>query len=245
MGRGERRAPAGTAQQPRCFGDAAFIYDPMDAMAATQGIRVLVTDDHAVVRTGIRRALEPHRDIEIVGEAMDGATLLAHPALTVADVVTLDMNLPETDVLRLIPECRTHAPRLRILVFTMQPEDAYAVAAIRAGAVGFLSKDRPMEELVDAVRRVGRGGTLVSQTLADKLIEMPDVRSTLPHETLSSRERQIFDRIVRGAGPGEIAGELDIGASTVATYLQRIREKVGVESNFELVQYAFRRKLVS
>ncbi len=214
-------------------------------MARTQEIRVLVTDDHAVVRTGIRRALEPHRDIAVVGEAMDGATLLAHPALTGADVAVLDMNLPDTDVLRLIPECRRRAPRLRILVFTMQPEDAYAVAAIRAGAVGFLCKDRPMEELVAAIRTIGRGGSHVSRTLAEKLIETTDVRSALPHETLSGRERQIFDRIVRGASPGDIAAELDIGASTVATYLQRIREKVGVESNFELVQYAFRRKLVS
>jgi DNA-binding NarL/FixJ family response regulator len=176
-------------------------YSPFQAMAGAHGIRVLVTDDHAVVRTGIRRALEPHRDIEVVGEATDGATLLAHPALAVADVVTLDMNLPDTDVLRLIPECRARAPRARVLVFTMQPEDAYAVAALRAGAVGFLSKDRSMEELVEAVRRVGRGETHVSRALADKLIETPDVTSALPHATLSGRERQIFDRIVRGRQP--------------------------------------------
>lgn len=214
-------------------------------MTARGVIQVVLTDDHAVVRTGIRRALEPHADLAVVGEAADGPALLAHPALTTADVLVLDMNLPDTDVFRLIPECRARAPRLRALVFTMQPEDGYAAAAIRAGAVGFLGKERPMDELVAAVRTIGRGGTHVSAALAARLLETPAAASALPHESLSGRERQIFDRIVRGASPGEIAVELDIGPSTVATYLQRIRDKVGVESNFELLQYAFRRKLVS
>lgn len=208
-------------------------------------IRVLVTDDHAVVRTGIRRALEPHSDLTVVGEAASGAALLGHPELSSADVLVLDINLPDTSVLDLIPECRARVPHARVLVFTMQPEDAYAVAALRAGAVGFLCKERPMEELVAAVRTVGRGGRYVSDALAAKLLELPHAKSALPHEALSGRERQIFDRIVRGASPGDVAAELDIGPSTVATYLQRIREKVGVESNFELIQYAFRRKLVS
>jgi two-component system invasion response regulator UvrY len=214
-------------------------------MPAERRIRVLVADDHAVVRTGIRRALQPHGDLEVIGEAAGGAEVLASPALTVAEVLLLDMNMPDCDVLGLIPECRARAPRLRVLVFTMQPEDAYAVAALRAGAVGFLGKDRPMDELIVALRRVGRGGSYVSERLAAKLLETPAVKSALPHESLSARERQIFDRIVRGAGPSEIAGELDIAPSSVATYLRRIREKVGVESTFELVQYAFRRRLVS
>lgn len=204
-----------------------------------------MTDDHAVVRTGIRHALEPHLDVVVVGEATDGASLLAHPELPRTDVLLLDMNLPETSILQLIPACRERAPKLRVLAFTMQPEDAYAVAALRAGAVGFLGKERPMDELVAAVRTVGRGGRWVSEHLAAKLLETPPVATLLPHETLSERERQIFDRIIRGASPTDIATELAIGASTVATYLQRIREKLGVESNFELLQYAFRRKLVS
>ena len=206
---------------------------------------MVVIDDHAVVRTGIRRALEPHADLAVVGEAGSGAELLSHPALASADVLVIDLNLPDTSVLALIAECRARAPRTRVLVFTMQPEDAYAVAALRAGAVGFLCKERPTEELVAAVRTIGRGGRHVSEALAAKLLELPDAKSALPHEALSVRERQIFDRIVRGVSPSDIAAELDIGASTVATYLQRIREKLGVESNFELIQYAFRRKLVS
>jgi two-component system invasion response regulator UvrY len=214
-------------------------------MPAERRIRVLVADDHAVVRTGIRRALQPHGDLEVIGEAAGGAEVLASPALTVAEVLLLDMNMPDCDVLGLIPECRARAPRLRVLVFTMQPEDAYAVAALRAGAVGFLGKDSPMDELIVALRRVGSGGSYVSERLAAKLLETPAVKSALPHESLSARERQIFDRIIRGAGPSEIAGELDIAPSSVATYLRRIREKVGVESTFELVQYAFRRRLVS
>lgn len=214
-------------------------------MPAERRIRVLVADDHSVVRTGIRRVLEPHGDIEVIDEAAGGGEVLAHAALPVADVLLLDMNMPDTDVLRLIRECRAQAPRLRILVFTMQPEDAHAVAALRAGAVGFLGKDHPMDDLVDAVRRVGRGGSYVSERLAAQLLEAPAVTSALPHETLSARERQIFDRVVRGASPSDIAGELDIAPSSVATYLRRIREKVGVESTFELVQYAFRRRLVS
>jgi two-component system invasion response regulator UvrY len=214
-------------------------------MAVDRPVRVLLTDDHVVVRTGIRRALEPHRDIEVVGESATGDGTLSHPALATADVLILDMNLPDVDVLRLIPACRARAPRLRVLVFTMQPEDAYAVAALQAGAVGFVGKDRPIEELVAAVRRIGRGGTHVSPALAARLLESPAMRSTLPHEALSAREREIFDRLVRGATPGDIAAALDLGPSTVATYLQRVREKLGVESNFELVQYAFRRKLVS
>lgn len=208
-------------------------------------IRVLLTDDHAVVRTGIRHALAQHPDVVVVGEAHDGASLLAHPELQRTDVLLLDMNLPETSILQLIPACRALAPKLRVLAFTMQPEDAYAVAALRAGAVGFLGKERPMDELVAAVRTVGRGGRWVSDDLAAKLLETPPVATVLPHEGLSERERQIFDRLIRGASPSDIATELAIGPSTVATYLQRIRDKLGVESNFELLQYAFRRKLVS
>ena len=214
-------------------------------MAAEQIIRVLVTDDHAVVRTGVRQALEPHPDLSVIGEAIDGATLLANPALHMTDVVVLDMNLPETNALDLIPACHARAPSVRVVVFTMQPEDAYAVEALRAGAAGFVGKERPMEELVTAVRRVGRGGRHVSDALMAKLLASPAAAGQQPHETLSGRERQIFDRLVRGASPSEIAAALDIRPSTVTTYLQRIREKVGVESNFELLQYAFRRKLVS
>lgn len=214
-------------------------------MPAERTIRVLVADDHAVVRTGIRRAIEPHGDLEVIGEAASGAQVVSHPALELAEVLLLDMNMPDTDVLRLIPDCRTRAPRLRVLVFTMQPEDAYAVAALRAGAVGFLGKDHPMDELVVALRRVGRGGSYVSERLAAQLLEAPAVAGALPHESLSARERQIFDRIVRGASPSDVAAELDIAPSSVATYLRRIREKVGVESTFELLQYAFRRRLVS
>ena len=207
-------------------------------------IRVLLADDHAIVRTGTRRALDPHHDIVVVGEASNGREVLAHPALGMAEVLVLDLNMPDTDVLRLVPECRQRAPRLRVLLFTMHPEDEFAVAALRAGAVGFVGKEQPVDDLVHAVRKVGRGGTQISEVLAARLLGAPSA-GAMPHESLSARERQIFDRLVRGASPGEIGAELGLGSSTVATYMHRIRDKIGVESTFELVQYAFRRKLVS
>lgn len=205
----------------------------------------MLVDDHEIVRTGVRRALEPHRDIDVIAEAGSGRELLALPELASTDVLLLDMNLPDTEALRLIPQVLEKTSRIRILVFSMQPEDGYAVAALRAGAAGFLGKDKPTEELVAAIRKVAGGGKIVSDVLAEQLLGSGDVKSALPHESLSDRERQIFDRIIRGASPGEVAAELDLGTSTVATYLQRIRDKIGVESNFELVQYAFRRRLVT
>lgn len=214
-------------------------------MPSGTNLRVLLVDDHEIVRTGVRRALDGHSDIEVVGEAGSCEETLEHPALTTADVLVLDMNLPDGDVIRLIPQVRGKAKKLRILMFTMQPEDAFAASALKAGAVGFLGKDRPSDELVAAIRKVGRGGTYVSEALAARLVESRGAPDGLPHEALSERERQIFDMVIQGETPGDISRELDLGTSTVATYLKRIREKIGVETNVELVQYAFRSKLVS
>ena len=206
-------------------------------------MQVYIADDHAVVRAGVRQALDRLSDVIVCGDTADATTLLADPRLATATVLVLDMNLPGGEVIDLLATCRDRWPALRVLVFTMHPEDAYAVAVLRAGASGFLSKDRSMDELVDAVRTVGRGRTYVTDVLARKLVEMPP-QSAPPHEGLTVRERQVFDRVVRGVSVSDIAAELHLGLSTVTTYLQRIREKLGVESNFELIQYAFRRKLV-
>lgn len=207
-------------------------------------IRVALADDHTILREGLRQLLLSAQDIEVVGEAADG-----HEALELArrggfDVLLLDMSMPGKSGIELIKQVRTEQPRLRVLILSMHEESQYAVRAIKAGASGYVTKDRAATELVGAIRTVAGGGAHVSANVAQALAlaAMPEAIG-LPHERLSDREFEVFDLIVRGHTVTDIAQRLHLSGKTVSTHKARLMEKLGIDNPAELVRYAMRHGL--
>jgi two-component system, NarL family, invasion response regulator UvrY len=208
-------------------------------------IRVLVADDHAPVRRGLRELLADTTDIEVAGEAATAADALDCIRQHSFDVVVLDISLPGRGGLDLLAEIKAERADLPVLIFTMHPEDQYAVRALKAGASGYLTKDSAPDLLVEAVRRAVAGGRYVSPALAEKLaLHLDTARQREPHELLSDREYQVFRRLAGGRTVSQIADELSLSVKTVSTYRTRILEKMGLGTNAELMQYAFRQKIV-
>jgi DNA-binding NarL/FixJ family response regulator len=204
-------------------------------------IRVFLADDHAIFREGVRRILDHAEDMQVVGEAADGKALIAALPKTPCDVLVLDLNMPEVGGVDALRQVRAAYPRLGVLVLTMYAEDSYAARLLRAGASGYLAKGRSAEELVEAVRRIAGGGRYVTSNVAEHLLDAADVP---PHESLSDREHQVFMLVVQGKSPSEIANELGVGASTVSTYLARIKKQLHVQTIGEIVRYASRAGLI-
>lgn len=208
-------------------------------------IRVLVADDHAIVRRGLRDLLGETADIVVAAEAGTASEALDFARRQPLDVVVLDLSLPGRGGLELLAELKAEHPELPVLILTMHPEDQYAVRAIKAGAAGYLTKESAPDVLVEAVRRVAGGGRYVSPTLAETLaVHLGGKRQREAHEALSDREFQVFRRLAGGRTVGQIADELSLSVKTVSTYRSRILEKMGLSTNAELMQYAFRHKLV-
>lgn len=204
-------------------------------------IRVFVADDHAIVRHGLRQLVEASGDMQFAGEAADGRELLlvAEAAGWEVDVLILDLSLPRVSGLEALRRLREVRPKLAVVVLSMYSEEQYGVPVMRAGAAAYLSKDRPGEELLSAVRKAARGGTYLTETLADQVMRSPATEK-LPHETLTAREYQIFTLIVHGSTVTEIAAELDLTAGTVSGHLQKVKSKLGTRSIAEVVSYAHR-----
>jgi two-component system invasion response regulator UvrY len=209
-------------------------------------IRVLVVDDHAVVRRGLKQILNEEKDIVAVGEAADGMGALAALAAARWDVVVLDLSLPDHNGLEVLGEIRKRWRNLPVLILSMHPEDQLAVRALRAGASGYITKETAPEELVKAIRWVVAGRRYISATLAEHLASSLEAGSQgLPHETLSDREFAVFLKLAEGRRLKEIAGELALSIKTVSTYRTRILEKMGFESNAQLTLYAASHRLIS
>lgn len=207
-------------------------------------IRVLIADDHAIVRRGIRELLAETPDIEVGAEAATPAEALERVRREPFDVAVLDLSLPGRGGLDLLAELKAERPELPVLILTMHPEDQYAVRALKAGAAGYLTKESAPEVLVDAVRRVAGGGRYVSPALAEKLaLHIGGAAGSEPHEALSDREFQVLRLLAAGRTVGEIAEELSLSVKTVSTYRARVLRKMGLKTNAELMQYAFRHKL--
>jgi DNA-binding NarL/FixJ family response regulator len=208
-------------------------------------IKVLVVDDHPIVRAGLREALAVVSDIVLGGEA---AT--AHEALRLVrahawDVVVLDIGLPDKSGLEVLQEIKSQRPQLPVLVLSMRPEDQLAMRVLKIGAAGYMTKESAPSDLVAAIRKVHAGGKYVSPTLAEKLafaLERPDDR--LPHELLSDREYQVLCLIASGKTVKEIAERLHLSDNTISTYRARILDKMGMKTNAELTSYAVRNRLV-
>lgn len=207
-------------------------------------IRVFIADDHAVVRHGMRLLISETPDMQVVGEAADGREVLVAAEREEWDVLLLDLSLPRvsgTEVVRRLHEKR---PSLAIVVLSMYPEDQYAVRLMREGALAYISKNRPSDELLAAIRNAARGGRYITQTVAAQMLEAPRRSEKLAHEALTAREYQIFILVANGGTVTEIAAELNLTLGTVSTHLHKVKEKLGARSVADIVGYAHRMGLV-
>ena len=209
-------------------------------------IRIFIADDHPIVRQGLRRIVEADSGMVISGEAVDATALLAALETKATDLVLLDVSMPGGLFLETLKELRTRHPTIRVLALSVHPEDEWAVRALRAGASGYLTKDHSPDQLLDAIRRVYRGGKYVSPTLAEQLAKHLDAGGQRPpHELLSDREFEVMRRLGSGLTVSQIASELALSAKTVSTYRTRILEKMAVSTNADLVRYAARYGLIA
>ena len=208
-------------------------------------IRIVVADDHPIVRAGLKQVLAGAPDFEVVGEARDGHEVLARVRDTEFDLLLLDMSMPGKSGIELIKQVRAEKPRLRILVLTMHEEHQYAVRAIRAGASGYITKESASRQLVAAIRKVAGGGAFISSEVAEQLAlgAMPGA-PVKPHETLSDREFQVFRMIAEGKSVTDIAGRLSLSVKTVSTHKANIMQKMNMTNHSELMRYAIKNRLV-
>ncbi|MCB9797095.1 MAG: response regulator transcription factor [Alphaproteobacteria bacterium] len=207
-------------------------------------IRVLVADDHPIVRHGLRRLINLQSDMQVVGEAADGAEVIQLLEVCPCEVIVLDLSLPHIRGLELVHLIRERLPALRILVFSVQPEDILSLHLIEAGVAGYLSKDRGVEAVIEAIREVAAGRRYLTERLRELAYGRLREDDRPPHERLSLRERQVFDRLIQGMSVSAIANELEISASTASNHLSKVREKLGVEHNGEVLVYAARAGLL-
>jgi two-component system, NarL family, invasion response regulator UvrY len=209
-------------------------------------IRIMIVDDHAILRAGVREMLQDEEDLQVVGEAGSAEeTLQLLNNGTEVDVVILDVTLPGQSGIDLLKTLRRDRPDLQILVLSMHPERSFAVRLMRAGANGYVPKMIVPEELVRAVRAVGSGRRYITPIVAELLASEAAAEEDGPlHNRLSERELQVFTRIARGVSPAVMANELGLSVKTVSTYRARILEKMGMRSNAEIAAYAVRNQLV-
>lgn len=208
-------------------------------------MRVLIADDHAVFRRGLKETLAEAFSAVVFGEASTAQEALDHVRRQSWDVVILDISMPGKSGLDILDELKRLRPKLPILLLSMHPEQQFARRALKAGAAGYLTKDGVPEELKEAIKKIVGGGRYVSATLAEKLAVDLREGSDLPlHELLSDREFQVLRMIASGKTVKEIAEELSLSVKTVSTYRARILEKSGMKTNAELIRYALQADLV-
>jgi DNA-binding NarL/FixJ family response regulator len=208
-------------------------------------MKILIADDHAVVRQGIKQILADEFTKSTFGEARTAQDALSKIWREKWDVVILDITMPGRSGLEVLKELKQQRPKLPVLVLSMHPEDQFAVRVIRAGASGYMTKESAPEELVGAIKKVLAGGKHISSSLAEIMAAHLDVDTRLPaHESLSNREFQVLRLIASGKTVSQIAKEISLSVRTVSTYRTRILEKMAMKSNAELTHYAFQHQLV-
>lgn len=209
-------------------------------------IRIVIADDHTIMREGLKRILDTAEDIEVVGEAVDGFEALAHARRGGFDLLMLDLSMPGRSGVELIRQIKDEMPKLPILILTMHEEEQYAVRAIRAGARGYLTKESAGTQLLSAIRKVASGRPYISQEVAEQLaIDAMPANEELPHKHLSNREFEVFSLLVSGKSISEIADLLHLSAKTVSTHKTRILFKMEMTSIAEMVQYAVAYRLLA
>lgn len=207
-------------------------------------IRVLLADDHAIVRAGLKEILGATGDIAIAAEATNGNEVLAAVRSGQFDVAVLDMSMPGRSGIELIKMVKAEQPKLRVLVLSMHSEEQYAVRAVKAGASGYLTKESAADELVAAIRRIASGGAYITPETAERLVLDSATADALPHTLLSDREYQVFRMICMGRSITQIADELALSVKTVSTHKTRILQKMQVANQADLVRYAIKHHLV-
>lgn len=207
-------------------------------------IRLVIADDHAIVRQGLKKILDESSDMEIVAEHANGADALRWIRANDCDVVLLDIAMPGRSGIEVLKQLHEERPKLPILILSIYPEDQYAVRLIKAGAAGYLTKESAPEIVMDAVRRVAAGKKYINPAVAEMLAnEFCTQEGKLPHETLSDREYQIFLLLASAGTVSEIADALSLSVKTVSTYRTRILEKMQLRNNAELMRYAVEKHL--
>jgi len=208
-------------------------------------IKILIADDHAIVREGLKQIVAEEKDIQLAGEAENAKQMMELLSKDNWSLVILDINMPGKSGLEALKDIKLLYPDLPVLILSMFSEDQYGIRAIRAGASGYLKKVSAPTELVTAIRKIVSGGKYINPSLAEKLADkFGETHKTSLHENLSDREYQIMCNIALGKSAEEIAQELSISINTVYTYRNRILDKMSMKSNVELTQYVFSNKLV-
>ena len=208
-------------------------------------IRIVLADDHTIVREGLKQLLVAAEGLEIAGEARDGQEVMKAVRELDFDLLLLDMSMPGKSGIELIKQVRAEKPKLRILILSMHEERQYAIRAIRAGASGYLTKESASRQLVEAIRKVAGGGAFISAEVAEQLAlgAMPGAQG-MPHEALSDREFQVFRMIAEGKSVTDIAERLHLSVKTVSAHKSNILQKMNMTGAAELIRYAISNRLV-
>lgn len=208
-------------------------------------IKVLIADDHILIREGLKKILDREIDLEVVAEAEKAAEVFEFLKNNECDVVILDIGLPDQNGLDVLKDLRMMYKDIKVLILSMHPEDRFAIRALKAGALGYITKESASSELVKAIRKVVQGRKYVSETLAEQLALGVGADTSKPlHERLSDREFQVFCMIGQGRTVHEIADSLSLSISTINTYRVRILEKMKMGSNLEIIHYTIQNNLV-
>ena len=208
-------------------------------------LRILIADDHTVVRKGLRQILLDEFPGAEIGEVADGGELVKKVMLGKWDVVVSDLSMPGRSGLEALQQIKLSHPDLPVLILSIHPEEQYALRALKSGAAGYLSKDTAPDELVKAVQKVLLGKKYISQAIAEKLANtFSSDTSTMPHETLSDREFDVMKFLANGKSVSEIAEMLSLSVTTVSTYRARIMTKMNLKSNSDLTKYAIENSLL-
>jgi len=207
-------------------------------------IRIVIADDHAIVREGLKRIVSSIADMEVAGEAGNGTEVMQRVRELAFDVLVLDLSMPGRSGMELIKLVRGEKPQLRILVLSMHQESQYAVRAIKNGASGYLTKESAPGQLEQAIRKVASGGAFISAEVAEQLAlgAMPGSEA-VPHEGLSNREFEVLQLLVAGVSLTDIAAQLNLSVKTVSTHKTNLMQKMGLQNQSELIRYAIKHGL--
>ncbi len=209
-------------------------------------IRVIIVDDHTIVRKGIKQLLEDTDDIRIEGEAAHASEMFRQLEETLYDVILLDISLPGRSGVEALKQIKESYPNIPVLILSMYPEEQYALRVMKAGAAGYLTKESAPEEMVNAIRNAKKGKKYISTSLAEALAEHIHGYTEKPeYKNLSDREFEILKHIASGRALTEIADELSLSVKTISTYRSRVLKKLGLKNNSDIVRYAMNHKLLN
>jgi len=209
-------------------------------------MKIIIVDDHELIREGLKKVTAKESDIEVMGEASNSVELFELLDKHEVDIVILDISLPGRSGLDIITDIKIQAPDTKILILTMHPEDRFAIQALRAGASGYITKNNASRSLVAALRKISEGRKYITSNLAEQLASELELNYEKPlHESLSIRELEVMQLLAQGKAVRDIAEVLSISANTVASYRSRILEKMRMKTNAEIIRYAVENKLMT